>query len=45
VIEGAAGVAIAGMIELGASLQGQKVVVIVCGGNISEEKLAGVTAD
>jgi threonine dehydratase len=42
VIEGAAGVAIAGMIELGESLRGQKVVVIVCGGNISPEKLAGV---
>jgi threonine dehydratase len=45
VIEGAAGVAIAGMIELGASLRGQNVVAIVCGGNISEEKLAGVTAN
>lgn len=39
VIEGAAGVAIAGMLELGTSIRGQKVVVIVCGGNISEEKL------
>lgn len=44
VIEGAAGVAVAGMIELGASLRGQKVVVIICGGNISDEKLARVAA-
>lgn len=39
VVEGAAGVAIASLLELGASVRGQKVVVIVCGGNISQEKL------
>lgn len=39
VIEGAAGVAVASMLELGTSIGGQNVVVIICGGNISEEKL------
>ena len=39
VIEGAAGVAIASMLELGGSIRGQNVVVIICGGNISQEKL------
>lgn len=39
VIEGAAGVAIAGMLELAPSIRGQKVVVIICGGNISPEKI------
>lgn len=42
VIEGAAGVAIASALELGASIRGQNVVVIICGGNISEEKLEQV---
>ncbi len=39
IIEGAAGVAIAGLLELRESVQGQNVVVIVCGGNISRRKL------
>lgn len=39
VIEGAAGVAVAGLGELAPSVRGQNVVVIICGGNISEEKL------
>lgn len=43
-IEGAAGVAIAAMLELGERLEGQKVVVIICGGNISGDKLEQVSA-
>ena len=43
-IEGAAGVAIAGLLELGPQLRGRKVVVIVCGGNISDDKLQEVIA-
>ncbi len=39
VIEGAAGVAIAGLYELAPSIRGQNVVVVICGGNISDEKL------
>ena len=42
IIEGAAGVAIAGLLELGESVRGQNVVVIVCGGNISQQKLEQV---
>ena len=42
VIEGAAGVAIAGMLERAADVAGKKVVVIICGGNVSEEVLARV---
>lgn len=38
-IEGAAGVAVAAMLELGDSVSGQNVAVIICGGNISESKL------
>ena len=38
-IEGAAGVAVAALLELGPRLRGRKVVVIVCGGNISDDKL------
>lgn len=41
-IEGAAGVAIAGLLSRAESLQGKKVVVIVCGGNISEQTLDSV---
>lgn len=41
-IEGAAGVAVAAMLELQESLEGQNVVVIICGGNISESKLEQV---
>ncbi|MGI9232796.1 MAG: threonine/serine dehydratase [Woeseiaceae bacterium] len=39
IIEGAAGVAVAGLIELAESVRGQTVVVLVCGGNIGQEKL------
>ena len=42
VIEGAAGVAIAGLLERAADVAGKKVVVVVCGGNVSEEVLASV---
>ena len=41
-IEGAVGVAIAGMLAVKDDLRGQNVVVIVCGGNITEEKFAAV---
>lgn len=43
VIEGAAGVAIAGMLAMRDSIKGQKVAVVVCGGNISAEVLDSVT--
>ncbi len=42
VIEGAAGVAIAGVLERAADVAGRKVVVVVCGGNVSQEVLASV---
>jgi threonine dehydratase len=42
VIEGAAGVAIAGMLALAPDLAGKKIVVIICGGNVSEDVLASV---
>lgn len=42
IIEGAAGVAIAAMMQLRDSIRGQNVVVIICGGNISKEKLEQV---
>ncbi len=42
IIEGAAGVAVAGLLQLGESIRGQTVVVVVCGGNISREKLERV---
>lgn len=38
-IEGAAGVALASMIKQGDSLGGQKVVVLVCGGNVGRDTL------
>ena len=41
-IEGAAGVAIAAMVARKGALHGQKIVVIVCGGNISDEKFAAI---
>jgi len=40
--EGAAGVAIAAMKKAAAGFQGQNIVVIVCGGNISRETLRKV---
>ncbi len=41
-IEGAAGVAVAAMLELQDSIGGQNVAVIICGGNISKAKLEQV---
>jgi len=41
-IEGAAGVAIAGMLARRSELAGKQVVVIICGGNVSDETLAQV---
>ena len=38
-IEGAAGVAVAGMLERRHEIAGKKVVVVICGGNISDETL------
>jgi threonine dehydratase len=43
-IEGAAGVAIAGMLTRRSELAGKQVVVIICGGNVSDETLAQVRA-
>lgn len=42
VIEGAAGVAIAGMIAKQAEIKGRKVATVICGGNVSEEVLTRV---
>jgi len=44
-IEGAAGVAIAALLECKDQVLGQNVVVIICGGNIADDKLAMVMAD
>jgi len=41
-IEGAAGVAVAGLLASKARISGQNVVVIVCGGNIADDKLNAV---
>jgi threonine dehydratase len=41
-IEGAAGVAVAGLLAKKEEISGQNVVVIVCGGNIAEDKLDAV---
>lgn len=41
-IEGAAGVAVAGMLARRTELTGKRVVVVICGGNIAEDKLAGI---
>jgi len=42
VIEGAAGVAIAGLLARQDAIKGKKVAVVICGGNISAEMLAQV---
>ena len=42
VIEGAAGVAVAGLLEKRDELVGKKVVVVICGGNVSDKILNGV---
>lgn len=44
-IEGAAGVAVAGLTAKKEQLAGRKVVVIICGGNISDEKFSSTIAD
>jgi threonine dehydratase len=44
IIDGAAGVAIAAMIERRDEVAGKNVVVVICGGNISDETLNRVTA-
>jgi threonine dehydratase len=41
-IEGAAGVAVAGMLARRTELTGKRVAVVICGGNIAEDKLAGI---
>jgi threonine dehydratase len=43
-IEGAAGVAIAALLERKDRILGQNVVVVICGGNIADEKLAMIMA-
>jgi len=45
VIEGAAGVAIAGMLARRDELRGKKVVALICGGNISDDKLKDCLCD
>jgi len=42
VIEGAAGVAVAALLQSKALIAGKNVVVIVCGGNIADDKLATI---
>jgi threonine dehydratase len=42
IIEGAAGVAVAGMLARRDELTGKKVAVVICGGNIADDKLASV---
>lgn len=43
-IEGAAGVAVAGMLAVRDELAGKKVAVVICGGNITDDKLDSVRA-
>ena len=45
VVEGAAGVAIAGMLKRKEDLVGKKVVTVICGANVTEETLAKVSGD
>ena len=42
IIEGAAGVAIAAMLSRKAAIRGMNAIVVICGGNISEQTLASV---
>lgn len=44
VIEGAAGVALAGLWKHAEALRGRRVCVVICGGNVARETLAGVLA-
>jgi threonine dehydratase len=41
-LEGAAGVAVAGLLEVARDYAGKNVVVIICGGNISRDTLKKV---
>ncbi len=43
-IEGAAGVAVAGLLARKTALLGRKIAVIICGGNIEAERFARITA-
>lgn len=43
-IEGAAGVAVAALIEQREKIRGQRVAVIICGGNIADKQLAEIRA-
>ena len=43
-IEGAAGVAVAALLQKSKSIAGLKVAVLVCGGNISEQTLHAVNS-
>ncbi len=45
VIEGAAGVAVAALLKRRQDLAGEKVVVVICGANVSDETLAAVRGD
>jgi len=45
IIEGAAGVAVAGLLARAEKVSGQNVVVIVCGGNIADDKLEMILGD
>lgn len=44
IIEGAAGVAVAAMLQRADTIRGQRIAVIICGGNVSREVLETVTA-
>ena len=41
-VEGAAGVALAGLLKMGTSLAGARVAVVLCGGNIKPEKFKSI---
>ena len=45
VIEGAAGVAVAGLLAMRDAIRSEKVAIVICGGNISAEVLTGVTGN
>lgn len=45
VIEGAAGVAVAGLLARRDAVKGKKIAVVICGGNISAEMLTSVTGN
>jgi threonine dehydratase len=42
IVEGAAGVAVAGLLDRAGDVAGKKVVVVICGGNVSDEVLEAV---